>query len=156
MLRKFYIFLIISIVFVFSSCKCATEYNFFHEKEMIASIELVKAYYDFEKEEPIQEAIQTIENKEEFIKDFKSLKCYIYLRAPMGVDEKGLAIKIMYSNGDYELIRHIGQAEYTYGKGYNGYCTNGNFDKEEFNKLIYKYSGIDVVAYNEALKKTGN
>lgn len=133
-----------------SSCTY-TEYDFMHSKEKIEHIEVVEAYCDFATGNGIQTVLVEITEKDSFLKDFEELECFMYwFGGPSGIDTKGIALKFTYENGDYELVRAIGQSEYTKEKDYyKVYCMNGNFDYEEFNKLIFKYSEVDVEAYNE-------
>ena len=152
-MKKCLIIFVLFLAFIMAGCT-PTDYDFMHSKEKIECIEIVEAYCDYSTGNGIQTVLVKISDKDSFLKDFQKLECSIsWFGGPSGVDTKGIALKFTYENGDYELIRAIGQSEYTKEQDYyKVYCMNGNFDSKEFNKLIFNYSGIDVETYNNALE----
>lgn len=80
-----------------------------------------------------------VPNQIAFLCDFREMNCYWVWNDPMGVQLGEKVIKILYADGDYELIGVNGQAK----------CKNGRylwdeglscFDENQFNALIAKYS----------------
>ena len=83
--------------------------------------------------------IKTIENdkKEDFISDFKKIKSYQPNFGSRIDYVYGKAIRIIYSNGDIELITHYGTATVKNGEISNQTIT---FDSDAFSNLLDKYS----------------
>ena len=83
--------------------------------------------------------IKTIESdkNEEFLSDFKKIKCYQPIVGSRIDSISGKAIRITYANGDIELITDYGTATVRNGEIHNSTTT---FDSDQFSKLIDKYS----------------
>ena len=88
-----------------------------------------------------QKVLTTIEAKDDFISDFKKIYCNAIIpgSAPDAVIAGDVAVRFVLENGDYELVAPSGQSRYKDGAFllYKGYF---NFDKEEFEALISKYT----------------
>ena len=133
------------VVLVLSACSGKKAYKFINEESEMSTIEIVRlCEYDQEKEEFKEELISVIENRSDFLSDFKKVECYNHWSDPNGVHEGDVVIKITYKNGEYELINHSGQGKYRHFEDnpsflqvYAGYR---DFDEEQFNDLIKKYS----------------
>lgn len=134
--------LIVSILLLLTSCgRVPEDYDFLNSTDDISEISLVNLTFD-ENTKLIQTQLIVINNKNEFIKDFKKVDCYTYFGDPTGVTPEGdstTVIKITYKNNDYELINWNGQAEYTLERGFNYYAGFSVFDEEQFNALLNQY-----------------
>lgn len=77
---------------------------------------------------------------ETFLKDFSQVSCYLHHTDPIGIEDNILVVKIIYKNGEYELIDAGGQAQYTNERRFRNYTGYRSFDDIEFKNLISKYS----------------
>ena len=75
-------------------------------------IEIVKVSRDESTGEIEQTTISTIDDIEVFLKDFSQVNCYLIYTDPKGIDDSALVIKIVYQDGEYELIDVRGQDVY--------------------------------------------
>lgn len=140
--------LLLVLVFSLISCDIRTNYIYLHDTSQISSIEIVIAYYDEDTNIGTQETILVIENRDKFIEELEKMDCHFSVfGGPVGITDKGLAVKIAYNNGDYEVFRHCGRSEYTLENGYNAYSDRGNFRKNDFLKMISNYLGYEVTEY---------
>ena len=129
--------IVFSLLTALASCSYQTDYTYLHDKSEISSIEIVNAYYDSENDEGVQVTLVVIANISKFIEEFEKLNCHITVPGgPVGVVEEGIAIKIIYENGDYEVLRYMGRSEYTQELGYDVYCDRASFDKNEFHNFV--------------------
>ena len=87
-----------------------------------------------------QTVVSNIEDIDGFIQDFLNVDCFLIATDPRGISKNCVAIKIIYSNGDYELIHASGQAEYTNETGFKNYVGYRYFDEAQFEQLISNYS----------------
>lgn len=125
----------------FSSCKAS--YKYMHEQSEITDVCIVMLHFD-EEGYIYTSNICTVDNVEKFISDFNQVDCSIWWGDPIGLipeetDEK-LIVKLIYSNGDYELIHWSGQARYTESSGMKNYIGIRMFDEKQFEELISKYT----------------
>ena len=156
-LLRFMIILIIVVSLCLSLVGCGllfnaitkTEFNFLHEISEIESIQIViigeitQATGTSSKETtevyiPEFDVIFNIQDIEPFIDDFSMINC----RRSSPPDSPALGdtgIKIIYKNGDYDIICCHGQGEYRDGFYY---ADSGTvyFDETQFNELINKYT----------------
>ncbi|MBR7116902.1 MAG: hypothetical protein IKC87_04255 [Clostridia bacterium] len=120
---------------------CTASFNFYNPESMITAISIVKLSFDEEDKLQIEE-LKNVDNIDAFIEDFKKVESSCRTGDPLGAadgDNNGVAIMISYSNGEYELIGHIGQSTYRTERGLVYYDGFFSFDKEQFNALIEKY-----------------
>lgn len=89
-----------------------------------------------EKEVTVIKAIET-DKKEDFLSDFKTVKCYQPNFGSRIDCISGKAIRITYPNGEIELITHYGTATVKEGKIHTQTIT---FDVDDFSKLLDNYS----------------
>lgn len=73
------------------------------------------------------------------IKEFRKIECKKGFGDPKVLRSGDIGFRIVYNNGDYELITSYGQGSHSSGKylSSEGYYS---FDKEQFELLIEKYS----------------
>ena len=150
-----YIFLIslcLSLVgcgLLFDSLK-KEDFELLHESSKIEAIQIVevgevKTIEDTSSNnykvlyEPSFDVIAEIEDIEQFMEDFSQVDCFQRLSDPSKPFEGDKGIKIIYNNGDYDVICSNGQAEcengiYNFERGYN------SFDDTQFDELINKYT----------------
>ncbi len=141
MLRILYLLLIIflSQTFIFSSCE-RTEYPFNQATANIVKVEVIKngelqgLYTEHE-----VTVIKEVSLKDsEFIDDFRKIECKRGFGDPSVLTPGDKGFKIIYKNGDYEIITYRAQGRHSSGKYFDtGYY---DFDEEQFNDLIEKYS----------------
>ena len=124
-----------------NACRVRETYSLLHSTDEISSVYIAYVQFD-DKDQVVQTERSKINDVDAFIDDFKKVACYTYFGDPVGpVDKAEVAdvIKIVYDNGDYELIAYNGQAEYTQARGYNHYAGFSIFDEEQFMTLISNY-----------------
>ena len=126
---------------------CTVPYSFMHGepdidtiKIEIVNLETEMGYYAGspynEENISVIKVIETDKN-EEFLSDFKKIKSY-QLNFGSRIDSiSGVAIRIIYANGDIELITDYGTATVEDGEIHNQTTT---FDSDAFSELIDKYS----------------
>ena len=129
----------IFVIGLLSGCKKEVSYNFIQDQSEIDTIEIIEVGEPDLQGVNEQISICTIEDTTSFMGKFNQMKCYDHYGDPIGVLPDTIAIKILYSNGEYELITPIGQARYTKKRQYKNYVGYRSFDNEEFNGLVSQY-----------------
>ena len=131
------------LLFSFASCRVNTSYPYMQDTRNITEAYIVSLYFD-EDYDICTTTIKQIEDIDTFLQDFDDLDCYKYYGDPKGFGEHNIndpAIKLVYSNGDYELIGWNGIAKYTTSddrlRNYRGYVV---FDEISFKKFAQKHS----------------
>ena len=129
-------------VLCIGACRVQEEYSFSQSVDNISYIAIATAVFD---EEGWFSHIEKthIEDVEGFINNFRKIPCYIWFGDPIGIppecDGENL-IKIVYTNGDYELIHWSGQAEYVEEHGFQMYAGFSVFDEEQFKAFAASYT----------------
>ena len=156
-LLRFLIFFTIVISLCLSLIGCGflfnvitkTEFNFLYETSEIELIQIVtigeitqtpdtSSENTTEVYTPKFDVICNIREIESFIDDFSTIDCHrSFPPVPPTLGDTG--IKIIYKNGDYDIICCIGQGEYRDGFYYADSGTV-SFDKTKFNELINIYT----------------
>ena len=156
-LLRFLIILIIMILLCLSLVGCGflfdaitkTEFIFLHETSEIKSIQIViigeiTQTTNASSENPTEiytpkfDVISNIQEIDSFIHDFSAIDCR--RSSPPASPVLGdTGIKIIYKNGDYDIICCNGQSEYRDGFYY---ADSGTvyFDETQFNELINNYT----------------
>jgi hypothetical protein len=137
-LKKGYGFVILLFAFCISfisGCSVKTHYNFMHDVSQINKIQIVEAGSQIIDGELEQKIIGEVTDNTVFLDSFSQLECFINTGDPRGIRNGQKAIKIIYCNGDYELIGKEGQGKYRSGK-YKHYAGYRFFDVEQFDELI--------------------
>lgn len=114
-----------------------TEFNFLHETSEIESIQIV-IIGEITQTTDTSDVIFNIRETESFLDDFSKIDC----RRSSPPDSPVLGdtgIKIIYKNGDYDIICCNGQSEYRDGFYYADSGTV-DFDETQFNELINNYT----------------
>lgn len=134
---------ILFLLFTLTSCRIKTSYTYMQDSQNISEAYIVSLYVD-EEYHICTTTIKQIEDIDTFLQDFDDLDCYKYYGDPKGFGEHNindLVIKLVYSNGDYELIDWNGIAKYTTSddrlRNYRGYRV---FDEIPFKDFVQKYS----------------
>ena len=126
---------------------CNVPYSFMHGEPDIDTIQIEIVNLETEmgyhegssySEENVS-VIKNIENdkKEDFLSDFKKIKSYQPNFGSRIDSISGVAIRILYPNGDIELITDYGTATVENGEIQNQTTT---FDSDAFSELIDRYS----------------
>ena len=142
--RKTVVILILIMTLGLSGCHVREEYKLLHSADEISAVEIVTVLFDEEGIADLQ-VKACISDVKVFMKDFRSVPCYVYFGDPIGLKKNpsGIdVIRITYQNGDYELIDYNGQSEYTQERGFDYYAGFNGFDEEQFEELIEKYSSV--------------
>ena len=138
----------IVIMLSFISCEISVDYKFLHDPSEISTIEIVDVLIGESSEGLKQETVCVIHDIDMFMDDFSQVDCYYIYTDPTGIEKDTTAIKIIYSNGEYELIAASGQAEYTNERQFSNYRGYRYFDKKQFEDLILKYTHEQVESSN--------
>ena len=135
-----------SLLVLLSSCrKERIDYIYLHDKSEIVSIEIIESFYDPNLDrEDMEKTLVVIEDVEAFLLEFEEVPYYKGCAAVVGLEMKGISVKFIYANGDYELFRTAGRSTYT-KEGYFGYQARGrSFDSEKLLALVSKYLGYEI------------
>ena len=120
-------------------CSKLEAFKYLHSADSIQRIEIVELTQKTE-DGFDQKVLCIIDDIDAFIDDFEAVDCYGHFMDPLGVDEGDITIKLIYNNGDYELVTQSGKAIFYADSGifryYKGYQT---FDEEQFQALLDKY-----------------
>ncbi len=142
MLRILYLILMIflSHAFIFSSCE-RTEYPFKQSEENIVKVEVIlmgelQDLYTEHEVTVINEV--SLKDISEFIDDFRKIDCKRAFGDPAELTPGDKGFKVIYENGDYQIITRSAQGRHQNDKYFNnGYYS---FNEEQFNELIENYS----------------
>lgn len=140
-MKKRIITLIILLSVVLTSCRHQTTYAFLNSVDDVSSISIVSLSFD-QDGKMIENEINKIQNVTAFLNDFQSIGCYEYYGDPIGATPEGIeddVIKILYKNGEYELVNWNGQSKYTNEKKFVYYSGFKVFDEKQFESLLDKY-----------------
>ena len=136
--------ILIMLALILTGCRVREKYKLLHQEDEVSSVEIVTVLFDEEGIADLQ-VKACISDVKVFMKDFRSVPCYVYFGDPIGLKKNpsGIdVIRITYQNGDYELIDYNGQSEYTQERGFDYYAGFNVFDEEQFEELIEKYSSV--------------
>ena len=124
-----------------TGCSNQKEYELLNDASLISEIQIVWVGERSEGEYvPSQTVLSVVENTDSFVDELLSVDSeLLYPPASIPLDAK--AVKIIYNNGDYELLTYCGQAYYRADEDFYQSCAGCEyFDKNQFNALIEKYS----------------
>ena len=140
---------LVILIFIALLCLCSCTqkdgYELMHPQNEISYIAIVSISIN-ENVEIEQTELQIINNTSAFLKEFRNVSCYTWWGDPMGLTEDDHVIKIVYQNGEYELIAWNGQAEYQMERGFRNYRGYNMFDEGEFKLLISRYNTKTVAS----------
>ena len=141
-MKKITFILILLVLFTFSSgCQVKSNYVFIHSESEISKIEIGKV----ELIKNVNEYLVNVKSEKELFSedikkllvDFKKITCYKRVTDPGSIRSNAAAIKITYSNGDFEIISKDSQASFMSGSyKYSGFYY---FERDEFIELLDKY-----------------
>ena len=122
-----------------TGCSNQKAYELLNDASLISEIQIVWVGERSEGEYvPSQTVLSVVEDTDAFIRELLSIDVKP-LYPPDCVASNKKAIKIIYNNGEYELIHYAGQSKCQDGF-YDHYSGCESFDKNQFNALIEKYS----------------
>ena len=134
---------VLLLLFSLSSCSIDVGYEYMQDPQNITEIYIASLQFDEDYAIYITDE-KKIEDIDAFLKDFDDLACYEYYGGPRGFEKENTndrIIKLVYSNGDYELIGWHGMAKYTTSddrlRNYRGHRV---FDEVPFKEFTQKYS----------------
>ena len=121
------------------SCKFIGDQKYFCDVDNVISVEIIqldgfprKGAYDFFD----YTLICKIEDYSAFIERLNNLKHRKWGGEPLSYEVGDIAIKIVYNDGNYDLIHNEAQTMHRDGKNKTGYFW---FDKTEYDELIDEY-----------------
>lgn len=135
------IVLIFTVLLSLYACRRKVSYKYMYDEDDIVEVHIV-SFHNTDDGDFYTEHVKTIENLDAFMEDFNSVDCFVWWGDPTGIDSRfdgENIVKLIYSNGDYELINWFGQAEYTSDKGITFYAGIRIFDETQFKDLVSKY-----------------
>ena len=156
---KFYKLIAVILVLVVASSQlescisriARSEYEFLYDTSEITSVEIVEAYTDYSLDcVRVQNLLVKIEDKDDFLKKINEIYYtdVVFGTYINGIVNSTVAVKVKYSNGDYELFRSAARAVCQNGN-YDEYAWIGQFDSEQFKEFIMYYlaTATDPVYY---------
>lgn len=141
-MKKIAFILILLVLFIASvGCQVKSNYVFIHSESEISKIEIGKV----ELVRDADEYLVNVKSEKELysediinlLVDFKKITCYKRVTDPGSIRSNETAIKITYSNGDFEIISKDSQASFI-GESYK-YSGFYYFERDEFIELLNKY-----------------
>ena len=132
---------IILVTVLITGCSNQKEYELLNDASLISEIQIVWVGERSEGEYvPSQTVLSVVENTDSFVDELLSVDSEL-LYPPASIPFDAKAVKIIYNNGDYELLTYCGQAYYRADEDFYQSCAGCEyFDKNQFNALIEKYS----------------
>lgn len=109
-----------------------------YDISQINKIQIVEVGYQIVAGELEQKIVGEVTDNTAFLDSFSQLECFLNTGDPRGIGGRQKVIKIVYCNGDYELIGKEGQGKYLSGQ-YKHYAGYRFFDDEQFEELIARY-----------------
>ena len=162
-IRKKLISVAMLICLLFQLCSCflsyvndhllssVSDYEFLNDTSEITAIEIVENRFDYYRDDegfhsnPYQNVLVSIGDIDLFLDEFNDITYTdTILKNPMMLSfgDSQIGIKITYANGEYELINYS-DYKFVYEKSDNAYTWGsediGEFDKDAFYDLLYKY-----------------
>ena len=98
------------IVWCTVGCSVKIPYDFLQDVLEVKSGEIVDVTENIMDGQAEQIVICTVEDSKAFMQELNELNCYLVLGDPIGIESKQTAIKIIYSDGEYDLITYNGRA----------------------------------------------
>ena len=131
--KPFVIYLTILIIILLSSCQSTFKFELSKSLGEVDTIEIIEIFSDSGEEKVLNKL--DIEKASLLIDEIKKLSCYKDWNDPCQT-LNGIAIKVIYFDGNYEIITSCANAVYS-----NGRISYGReyFDKSAFDDLITKY-----------------
>lgn len=134
-----FIFCILAFIlsFAFTACGFFGPQRYVCDEKEVESVQIVKLdkYVDDELRFEYT-VLSDIVDQSTFIKRLNDLKHSVNWGDPMVLKEGYIVIKIVYLNGDYDLLHYDAQFFHRNGVNNSGFFF---FDKDEFNLLISDY-----------------
>ena len=136
--------LIVCIAIQLTSCE-KNNFEFLHESSEISSIEIVESRFDWEQNNYYANTLVRIDDKDSFLSELNGVAYRSSgIFAPVySFSDSDIGIKIMYLNGDFEVIynKH-GRVKYTTSDNVTQTDNTGSFDGVEYNALLEKYFAL--------------
>lgn len=129
----------IVLFFIIFNLVVPANYKFLHNSSEIERIEIVEVTGKYIDGQDEQVFICSVEDKEALLKDLKELKCSRILGDTTCIQPGDKVVKIIYKNGEYELIGYYGQAKYTKERGYQKHKGRRSFQENDFEAFVMKY-----------------
>ena len=121
-----------------TACRHKNTYNFLNSTDTIVAVAIVNLSFD-EKGALVETEVKQVNDIISFLNAFCALDCYTYFGDPIPATPEGeenTVIKILYANGEYELINWKGQTKNLAERGLNYYAGYRVFDEAQFKTLI--------------------
>ena len=137
MKKKVYVLLFFAVMLFITACRHKNKYDFLNPTETIVTIAVVNLSFD--DETLVETEVKQVGDINSFLNQFCNLDCYTYFGDPVAATPTGkenAVIKVIYDNGEYELINWSGQSKYTTERGLQYYAGYRVFDEQQFETLI--------------------
>lgn len=138
---------VLLVLLLLSSC-CEKDYQLMQDEQEISSIEIVSLKYAISNSDEQKEiSVCTVENISDFMKNFHEISWKF--KSPPSRSyylQNQTVIKIIYKNGEYELISPVGKKTFRYkeeGKLSGIFHGTKVLNDTQFSKLIAKYVAND-------------
>ncbi len=137
-MKRNMVWFLVILLMCLCSCGLDNTYSFMNPEKEIDYITIATITIDENKELQQTEG-KAISDINGFLKDFRCMRCDSWWGDPIGITEDCYAIKVVYQNGEYELIAWNGKAEYREDSGFRNYRGYHMFDEDEFQRIISAY-----------------
>lgn len=139
MKTKIYVILVLlATLFLATSCRHKNTYDFSNPIEHIVAVVVVNLSFD-EAKMLVETEVKQVTDIDGFLNAFCALDCYTWFGDPIPATPEGVedtVIKIVYKNGEYELVNWNGQSKSATEKGLVYYAGFRVFDEQQFESLI--------------------
>ena len=142
LVKRIFCVLVICTTVMLSSCNIKKQYRLLHDETNISTIEIIEEFYDISTGTHSQHVLVVIDERAMFVERLLSMdyRENILSTDPRSFSNNTLAVKIVYDNGDYELLNNGTKALYYKGTDtFKNYAPMGSFDDFQFNSLLDSY-----------------
>lgn len=132
--------MILGIISNICGCKSLTGPEFYYDPNTIASVEIVLLGESVPESLTFEETVLSkIDNVAEFLSRINTVERRPNWGEPICITEGDVAVKIVYSSGEYDLLTYDAQVLYRDGQNRTGYTI---FDQAKFDALIAEYTNL--------------
>ncbi|MBE6536979.1 MAG: hypothetical protein E7673_03390 [Ruminococcaceae bacterium] len=137
------------LLFYLSSCMVRVKFKLCEDENDIVSINISEVNYDVSRQYFRESVILKIDDTHDFMKRIHEITYKISLYGgPRGIEFNSLAVKISYSNGNYEVFDDSLRSVYDVDDGWHDLMP-GSFDKKKFDDFLFGYIGnLDNQSFN--------
>lgn len=142
-MKKASLLLVLTIIALnLSGCLGRREFEYMHSTAEISMVEIVETSYNCKSDSFSTLSLAQISDVDEFVKRLSEVRYYAILTDPFYFtdESKTLAIKISYSNGDYEVVSTVSKARFESENGDIDFAApSDQFDSYQFDSMLQFY-----------------